>query len=196
MIRPQLWIIAGPNGAGKSTFVDKINIAHRIPLVNPDSIARALSDRTHASIEAGRQAVEMRRIYLANNTSFALETTLTGHSELMLMGQAKAAGYKVNLVYIGLPNASLSRLRVAERVRQGGHDVPLADIFRRYSRSLQNLAPALALADRAYVLDNAYKGCRLLFSLEAGRIKHRSLKMPEWANRAIPDYYLNFGSAG
>ena len=186
MIRPQLWIIAGPNVAGKSTFVDKINIAHRIPLVNPDSIARALSDRTHASIEAGWQAVEMRRIYLANNTSFALETTLTGHSELMLMGQAKAAGYKVNLVYIGLPNASLSRLRVAERVRQGGHDVPLADIFRRYSRSLQNLAPALALADRAYVLDNAYKGCRVLFALEAGRIKHRSSRMPEWANRAIP----------
>ena len=186
MIQPQLWVIAGPNGAGKSTFVEKTNILRRIPLVNPDSIAQMLNNGANTVIEAGRQAIEMRRIHLANGESFAVETTLTGHGELMLMCEAKAAGYKINLVYIGLPNATLSRLRVAERVRQGGHDVPSVDVFRRYNRSLQNLSRALSLADRAYVLDNTYKGYRLLFSLEAGRVKHRSLKMPEWANRAIP----------
>lgn len=33
----------------------------------------------------------------------------------------------------------MSRLRVAERVSHGGHDIPLNDIERRFPRSLHNL---------------------------------------------------------
>ena len=33
----------------------------------------------------------------------------------------------------------MSRLRVAERVAHGGHDIPAKDIARRFPRSLKNL---------------------------------------------------------
>ena len=33
----------------------------------------------------------------------------------------------------------MSKMRVAERVAHGGHDIPAADIERRFARSLSNL---------------------------------------------------------
>ena len=40
---------------------------------------------------------------------------------------------------MALPNAEMSRLRVAERVAHGGHNIPADDIARRFPRSLHNL---------------------------------------------------------
>jgi len=45
----------------------------------------------------------------------------------------------VNLIYLALPNVETSKLRVRERVLHGGHNIPVADIERRFSRSLSNL---------------------------------------------------------
>ena len=45
----------------------------------------------------------------------------------------------MELVYLALPSAELSSLRAAERVAHGGHDIPRADIARRFPRSLRNL---------------------------------------------------------
>jgi predicted ABC-type ATPase len=36
----------------------------------------------------------------------------------------RAAGYHVSLFFLALPDAAVAVARVAERVRQGGHDVP------------------------------------------------------------------------
>ena len=48
--------------------------------------------------------------------------------------------------------------RVALRVKLGGHNIPQADVERRFQRSLHNLyALYLPLADRWTVLDNAGK---------------------------------------
>ena len=43
------------------------------------------------------------------------------------------------LVYLALPNMEMSKLRVAERVAHGGHNIPTKDIERRFARSLRNL---------------------------------------------------------
>jgi len=53
-------------------------------------------------------------------------------------------GWRVELIYLALPNAELSRLRVAERVAHGGHDIQAADIVRRFPRSLYNLLAVFA----------------------------------------------------
>lgn len=47
--------------------------------------------------------------------------------------------WRVELVYLALPSVEMSRLRVAERVSHGGHNIPLKDIQRRFPRSLHNL---------------------------------------------------------
>jgi predicted ABC-type ATPase len=169
---PQLWIVAGPNGAGKTTLTGQ-HFAGRIPVVNPDDIARELSPRHNGELgvlrRAGVAALKQRQTYLAAQMSFAVETTLTGKGELNLMRRAAARRYKINLFFVGLNNAQLSAGRVAERVRSGGHPVPLEDIFRRFDRSPANLSDAIQVADRAFVLDNSDVRRRLLLSVESGR---------------------------
>src|SRR3546814_9296463 len=56
------------------------------------------------------------------------------------MRAAGEAAYQVNLVYVGVRDVRHSIGRVRERVSRGGHDVPIADLWRRFDRSLANLA--------------------------------------------------------
>lgn len=189
MKRPQLVVIAGPNGAGKSTVVRRY-LVDDVPVVNPDDIAAQIDpirrDQPIVQAAAGRRAVRERNAHLAAGRSFAIETTLTGHSEQSLIQAAKAAGYKIYLAYVGLDDAGLSEARVAGRVAEGGHAVPPAAIHRRYERSLAHLASVLKMADRAWVFDNSGGRLRLLLSRERGRVKHLSRSLPTWVKEAIP----------
>lgn len=185
---PRLWVFAGPNGAGKSTIVDRY-VGGRIPIINPDNIARTLSaDLSDAArvVQSGRIAVRERAALLAARQTFGIETTLTGRSELDLMRAAVAAGYQVNLVYIGLRTVGHSISRVSERVRQGGHDVPAHDLLRRFDRSIGNLAVAMTIANhRVLLVDNSRNRRRLLFSRKGGRVKYRSPTPPTWATSVM-----------
>jgi predicted ABC-type ATPase len=91
------------------------------------------------------------------------------------------------LIYIGVVAPEVSRLRVIGRVADGGHDVPEPDVFRRYVASMNNLAPALDLAQRAWVLDNSSRKRRLLLSRDGGRVRFASPGMTKWALSAIPE---------
>ena len=186
---PQLWVFAGPNGAGKSTLVDRFHVADRMTLVNPDTIARQLKpddrDDTAIMFKAGRMAALQRRALIQAGQSFALETTLTGHSELRVMADAQAAGYKITLVYVGLADALISLARVRERVARGGHDIPGPIIMRRYCKSLANLRAAIELADRIFILDNTGARHRLLATIDRAQIRHQSPHIPQWTMTAI-----------
>lgn len=189
--RPQLWVFAGPNGAGKSTLVARYKVAGRIPIVNPDDIARTLradhGSETALQIQAGRLAIAQRNRLMQQDQSFGVETTLTGQRELQLMQAARERGYKVNLVYIGLSAVEQSNSRVAARVKRGGHDVPEQDVLRRFDRSLGNLVAAIEASERARILDNSGKTYRLLLSIDAGsRTRFVSRNLPQWAMATIP----------
>ncbi len=188
--RPQLWVVGGPNGAGKSTLVRVHHkLAARLQVINPDDIAFAIDparrNETAVLLRAGKEALRMRRELLASRHSFLVETTLTGQSELALMQEARTAGLKVNLAFVGLTRVEMSASRVGERVLDGGHDVPLDDIVRRFGRSMANLRIALSYADRAYLLDNAGRRHRLIYATESGRIKYQAPILPTWASTAL-----------
>jgi ribosomal protein L34 len=53
------------------------------------------------------------------------------------------------------PAPALQGRRVAARVRQGGHDVPRADVLRRFTRGWQNFPAYRAVADEWAVYDNS-----------------------------------------
>jgi predicted ABC-type ATPase len=53
-----------------------------------------------------------------------------------------SAGLHVSLFFLCLPNAEAAIARVAERVRQGGHDIPETVIRRRFGAGLRNLESA------------------------------------------------------
>ena len=76
---------------------------------------------------------------IEDGESFAFETTLAGRTYLRRVERLQYDGWQIELIYLALPNIEMSELRVAERVAHGGHNIPLSDIRRRFSRSLHNL---------------------------------------------------------
>jgi len=190
---PQLWVVAGPNGAGKSTLTRRY-LAGRLPIVNPDVIAQELDPadptRTRLRLQAGREAIHRQEAFLTQGIDFALETTLSGNRELELMRRAREMGYKVTLVYIGIDTPGLANVRIDQRVAEGGHHVPPQDVARRYSRSMTNLATALHIVDRVFVLDNSGQRRCLLLSMDHGQVKRRSHNLPRWAYDALPPTLL------
>ncbi|PQO45273.1 zeta toxin family protein [Blastopirellula marina] len=77
--------------------------------------------------------------------NFSFESTLSGRGYLRRLREMKLAGYEVHLFFLWLPNVEMAIARVANRVRQGGHNIPEADIRRRYNsgmkRFLNDFAP-------------------------------------------------------
>lgn len=140
---PTCWIIAGPNGAGKTTFaLDFLpELAGSDTFINADLIAAGLAPLAPESalVAASRLFLrEIERCVKARKT-FAFETTLSGRSYLKKIRQLRSDGWRTELIYLALPDVAMSRMRVAERVLHGGHDIPLEDIERRFPKSLQNL---------------------------------------------------------
>ena len=140
---PTCWIIAGPNGAGKTTFALEYlpQVAQCSRFVNADLIAAGLSP-----LAPERELLAASRLFLGEieacitkREDFAFETTLAGRSYLKLVRRLQTAGWRVELIYLALPSMEMSKLRVAERVAHGGHSIPVADIERRFARSLGNL---------------------------------------------------------
>jgi predicted ABC-type ATPase len=87
--------------------------------------------------------------------SFAFETTCSGKSYLRLLEQCRQAGWIVRLLYFWLPSANYSVERVAQRVSQGGHNIPTDVIHRRYSTGVSNMRNLyLPMADDAEIYDN------------------------------------------
>jgi len=145
---PRCLIIAGPNGAGKTTFaleyLPRVRVAR---FLNADMIASGLSPfapETQA-VMAGRLFLDEIEACIGARQDFAFETTLAGRGYLRLIDRLQADGWVVQLFYLALPDAIMSKQRVAERVSHGGHHIPDADIERRYPRSLKNLFNAYSM---------------------------------------------------
>jgi predicted ABC-type ATPase len=156
---PVLCIMGGCNGAGKTTLAREL--LPRLGLrrfLNADAIALGLSplDPTLSAFRAGRLLLEEADSLIAAKDSFALESTLSGSSQLALIRKAKARGYRIVLHYIVIGSAAQAIERVALRVKLGGHHVPEADVRRRFDRSRRHfLTNYLPLADEWVLWDNA-----------------------------------------
>ena len=84
------------------------------------------------------------------------ETTPSGRSYLRLIKRLQKYGWQVVLLYLSLPDVEMSVARVKERVAHGGHDIPEADIRRRYLRSIRNLLGEYGkLCDITLCFDNS-----------------------------------------
>ena len=152
-------IIAGPNGAGKTTFAREFlpNDEACLQFVNADLIAAGLSPFAPeaAALQAGRLMLTQIASHVAHGRSFALETTLSGVDYARQIPQWRAAGYAIALHFLALPNAEVAIQRVAQRIRQGGHNIPEAVIRRRFASGQANLAGYCALVDVWDVYDNS-----------------------------------------
>jgi len=68
-----------------------------------------------------------------------LESTLSGRAYIRLFQRARQLGYGIEIHYLWLSSPAHAVARVRNRVQMGGHDVPAADIRRRFTRSHMRL---------------------------------------------------------
>ncbi|HEY0926720.1 zeta toxin family protein [Brevundimonas sp.] len=130
-----LVLLAGSNGAGTTTFLNNFprERAEAFRFVNPDEVARGLTAAGEArDLAAGRRVLERLDELVAARADFVLETTLASRSHAVRIREWKAAGYRVELVYLRLPSAEHSIARVANRVAEGGHGIPEDTLRRRF----------------------------------------------------------------
>jgi len=140
--KQRIIIIAGPNGAGKTTFAREylLKEAHCPDFVNVDLIAAGLSpfDPDRAALQAGRLMLSEIARRVRKHESFAFETTLSGHVYARMIPAWRTEGYRVRLIFLGLPDVEMAISRVAMRVAQGGHNVSRKVIRRRFDAGLHN----------------------------------------------------------
>jgi predicted ABC-type ATPase len=153
-------VIAGPNGAGKTTFARAFlpKEADCPRFINADLIAAGLSPFAPEAeaVKAGRLMLREIETCVGRGESFSFETTLSGVAYAKHIERWRAAGYHVSLFFLALPSPEMAIARVAERVRQGGHDIPEPVIRRRFDAGRRNFDERYRWAVDAWALyDNA-----------------------------------------
>jgi predicted ABC-type ATPase len=152
-----LHLIVGPNGAGKTTYYEEVlGPVTSLPFINADALALAHwpEDPVARAYDAGRLAAAERGRRIARRSSFVAETVFSHPSKLDLCRAALDAGYLLLLHVLLIPE-ELAVARVEERVRDGGHDVPVEKIRQRFGRLWRLVRQAIDLCDETEVLDNS-----------------------------------------
>jgi predicted ABC-type ATPase len=157
---PDVIALAGPNGAGKSTIGPPLlkEALGVTEFVNADLIAAGLSAfrPEGVALAAGKIMLARLRELAAQRASFAFETTLAGRRYVPWLTQLIESGYSFHLVFLWLPHSQFAVSRVEDRVRRGGHSVPVETIHRRYAAGLRNFfSPYRLLATTWRMYDNS-----------------------------------------
>ncbi len=184
-MRPSLVLIAGPNGAGKSTlYQTRVAPSFAGPFINADIIHRdELKDPSmEASYQAARIAEARRVEMLKAGQSFATETVFSHPSKLEVIESARAHGYLVVVMHVGVDSPDLSVGRVRGRAEEGGHDVPEEKIRARYERGQPLIRQAVLRADRGMVFDNSRLNTapQQMLVFATGRLITAAPTLPEW----------------
>jgi predicted ABC-type ATPase len=140
--------------------------------INHDLIEAGLSpfDPAAAAMDAGRLVLHEISRAMQSEVAFAFESTLSGRTYLTLIRRARASGYRVHLFYLWIPSAELALARIRDRVESGGHDVPEADVKRRYVRTLRNLLHSYRTeVNSLHLFDNSREIPELVFKDEDGQ---------------------------
>lgn len=186
---PKLIVVAGPNGSGKTSLTISLSSHHwfsECRYINADNIAQKEYgdwNSLDAVLKAAQQAQNEREDCLLNGRSFAFETVFSGLDKVDFIERAKSAGYFVRLFFVGTDSPKINASRVAQRVMEGGHDVPISKIISRYTKSIANCAKVIKSVDRAYIYDNSVDDVypSLMFRSENGLISKQYAPEREWS---------------
>ena len=188
-MNPSLLVIAGPNGAGKTTVTLRLKVDHWGEGV-PDDIAR---DRfgdwnsPQSVMQAAHWAEERREELLAKRAGIAFETVLSAPDKVDFVRRARSAGYFIRVFFVGTSDPVINASRVARRVMEGGHSVPIEKIISRFGRSLANLNAMFEAAQRVYVYDNSTEDTEATLCVRTtdGLLRKVYGALPDWVEASV-----------
>jgi predicted ABC-type ATPase len=187
--RPTLIVIAGPNGSGKTSITTQI-LKHEwisnCVYINPDNIAQEEFGNWNDSeniVKAAIIATERRLKCIENKESLIFETVFSAIDKIDFLVLAKEKGYFVRFFFVGTNHPSINASRIAMRVIEGGHDVPITKIINRYTKSISNCCLTSTFVDRIYVYDNSqdFAVAKLLFRGVNGVLEKAYNEINNWA---------------
>jgi predicted ABC-type ATPase len=187
---PDLFLLAGPNGAGKTAFYERVLAATGLDFINADRIAalRWPGQEVAHAYDAAAEAANVRERCVADRRSFITETVFSHPSKVDLVARAVEAGYRVHLRVLIVP-VDLSVARVAQRVVEGGHDVPDGKIRQRHERLWAHVVEAMDVAYETRVYDSSGQSGRDF--VEVARYQYGTLlcdtRWPDWAPSEFTD---------
>lgn len=192
--KPVLIVIAGPNGSGKTSVTSRIlhhEWMENAVYINPDIIAQEKFgdwNSKEAVMQAVRYCEELREKCLVEHKSLIFETVLSVEDKLDYILRAKEAGFFIRFFFVCTEHPTINASRIARRVMEGGHDVPITKIISRYNKSIANCCIVSEFVDRTYIYDNSIEDvdAKLLFRLNNGKLVKKYVdNIPRWA---IPIY--------
>src|SRR5258708_26631761 len=130
-------------------YLNRDEASGRIRSANP---GLTQAEANSAAWHQGRRLLERA---LAGRLDFAFESTLGATTISALLACAAALGVEVHVWYVGLTSPELHIARVRRRVADGGHDIPEADIRRRWETGRLNVIRLLPALTELRVYDNS-----------------------------------------
>lgn len=115
--------------------------------------------------------------------SFSQETVFSHPSKIEALAAAQAAGFRNYLYFVATDSPRINLSRVDNRVRQGGHAVPIDKIIARFNRSLGQVRQAKPYLWRAFFFDNSSEHMRYLGQWnkrDGWRLVEKEDSNPKW----------------
>lgn len=182
---PQLIIVIGANGAGKTTWCRRHGDLLPEHFYNADTIAEGLGGwNSPAHQRAARDLIDERiEGHLTRKEDFGFESTYSGRSRPAIIERAGALGYGTTAIFLGTRRPEINIQRVTVRVAtRTGHEVPAAEIRRRWAACPGNLARTAHAISYIHMLDNSGRTTRRVTLIENGHEVAQAPTMPEWAD--------------
>lgn len=174
-----VFVLAGPNGAGKTSLY--YHEAPNVPRVNGDTLLH----EGHAPQDVEAILRQQLEELTEQRASFIIETNAAAERDYALLASLKKSGYRIECRYVGLESVRMCLQRVAQRVAQGGHDVPPAFIQHRYENGLSLLKANYRLFDRLQLYDNSAEQPEKVADFIPGMVPRLFSLMPAWATPVV-----------
>ena len=194
--KPVLIVIAGPNGSGKTSVTSKL-LHHEwmedAIYVNPDIVAQEKFgdwNSPEAIMQSVKYCEELREKCLAEKHSLIFETVLSVEDKVDFIRRAHEAGFFIRLFFVCTKTPQINAARIAKRVMEGGHDVPIMKIISRYQKSIINCRKAAQYADKTYLYDNSIDNQEVtpLYRMNFGKLAKQYVEaLPEWARLILEE---------
>ena len=134
--------------------------------------------------KAAVYCADWRERCLEERKSLIFESVFSVADKVDFVRRAAQAGFFVRFFFVCTASPTINASRIAKRVIEGGHDVPITKVISRYQKYVSNCAVVSRFVDRTYIYDNSVDGreALLLSRMVDGKLSKQYIAdIPQWA---------------